>query len=441
VIRKSKQAFSEKVQSKFEEGHSREVWKGVGTIVGTKKKNVTVEVEGDPDVFVNNLNTFYARFDSHDDEIDDIRHELSNVQNDESLVVSEEEVKNVFSGLNPRKAQGPDGISPRLLRECAQELASIFQIIFNMTIAQGKIPLLWKTSKLVPVPKKKTCTEFNDYRPIALTPVVMKCLERLILKRLMNQTDDKLDPLQFAYRANRGTDDACILIVHTILEHLEKPNTSARVLLIDFSSAFNTVKPSLMYHKLSEMSVSAQLIRWVMDFLLDRSQYVCIGQSGCVSDSIVINTGTPQGCVLSPTLYTLYTNECRSRSEKNKLIKFADDSALLGLIENDDNSEYLSEVENLTSWCSTNNLDLNVGKTKEMLCDFRKRKVTPPLIEIGGREVERVTEYKYLGTIISADMTWSSHVDNMVKKMSFKAILSQKVETVQDEPDNIDFVL
>jgi hypothetical protein len=155
VIRKSKQAFSEKAQSKFEEGQSREVWKGVGAIVGTKKKNVTLAVEADPDVFVNNMNTFYARLDSHDDEIDDIKHELSNVQNDESLVVSEEEVKKVFSGLNPRKAQGPDGISPRLLRECAQELASIFQTIFNMTIAQEKIPLLWKTSKLVPAPKKK----------------------------------------------------------------------------------------------------------------------------------------------------------------------------------------------------------------------------------------------------------------------------------------------
>jgi Domain of unknown function (DUF1891)/Reverse transcriptase (RNA-dependent DNA polymerase) len=155
---------------------------------------------------------------------------------------------------------------------------------------------------------------------------------------------------------------------------------------------------------------------------------VCIGQSGYVSDSIVINTGTPQGCVLSPTLYTLYTNECRSKSEKNKLTKFADDSALVGLIENDDSSEYLAEVENLTNWCSTNNLELNVGKTKEMLYDCRKNKVTPPLIEIGGREVDRVVEYKYLGTIISADMTWSSHVDSMVKKCHSRLYFLRKLK-------------
>ena len=158
------------------------------------------------------------------------------------------------------------------------------------------------------------------------------CLERLIVRRLLWQTQDHLDPLLFAYKHNGGTYEATVLITRDILGHLEKPNSSARILYLDFSFAFNTVRPSFVYQKLCDVSVSPQLIRWVVGFSLNRVQYVSAGDNSCNSDCVVLSTGTPQGCVLSSTLFTLYRNNCRTSRLQTKLLKFADDYARLGLI-------------------------------------------------------------------------------------------------------------
>jgi hypothetical protein len=423
---KCRKKYKERVEEKLVNGDIKGVWDGVREITGTKKKKTTTTADGDPVQLANDLNVFYARFDKPDSRLQGVLEELEKVeQTGDSVRVSEDEVKTVFSKLKPGKACGPDGIKPRLLKVCAEQLAAVFQAIFNKSLLLGKVPVQWKLSKIVPVPKKAACKEFNDFRPIALTPVVMKCLEKLVLKRLLQQTEDQLDPLQFAYRARRGTDDATILIIHSILEHLEKPNTSARVLYIDFSSAFNTVRPSLMYDKLVGMSVAPQIIKWVVDFLVERTQYVTV--DGVRSGTLEISTGSPQGCCLSPTLFTLYTNDFNASSDNNKLVKFADDSALLGLVQNDDDSEYKKDVAHIVEWCEENSLDLNVDKTKEMLCDFRKNKVSPEPVVINEKQVERVQDYKYLGTIISANLTWSSHVEKVVSKCHSRLYFLRKL--------------
>ena len=87
-----------------------------------------------------------------------------------------------------------------------------------------------------------------------------------------------------------------------------------------------------------------------------------------------MNTGTPQGCVLSPLLYSLFTNDCVSHHSSVPLLKFADDTTLVGLVSDSGESEYRHEVSSLVSWCDTNNLQLNAPKTREMIVDFRKKK-------------------------------------------------------------------
>ncbi len=135
------------------------------------------------------------------------------------------------------------------------------------------------------------------------------------------------------------------------------------------------------------------------------------------SNSITLNIGAPQGCVLSPLLYSLYTHDCVSSHSSTSIIKFADDTVVLGLINNDDEAAYLEEVDRLTSWCQDNCLSLNVSKTKELIVDFRKRQQRPytPLM-ISGTPVERVSSFKYLGVNISEDLTWTTHIQTQVKK-------------------------
>ncbi len=135
------------------------------------------------------------------------------------------------------------------------------------------------------------------------------------------------------------------------------------------------------------------------------------------SNSITLNVGAPQGCVLSPLLYSFYTHDCVSSHSSTSIVKFADDTVVLGLISNNDETAYLDEVEKLTSWCEDNCLSLNASKSKELIVDFRKRQQRPytPLM-ISGTPVERVISFKYLGVNISEDLTWTAHIQTQVKK-------------------------
>lgn len=238
--------------------------------------------------------------------------------------------------LYTNKAAGPDGILTTTLRHCADQLAPVFTGIFNESLCTQVIPSCFKVSSIIPVPKKPTVTSLNDYRSVALTSVVMKVFERLVLKYMKSVTDVELDPYQFAYRANRCVEDAVALMLHHILTHLDSPNTYARILFIDFSSAFNTIIPGKLFDKLTNMSLDSSMCRWILDFLLNRPQTVKL--DGSCSDVVVLNTGAPQGCVLSPLLYSQFTNDCVSTHDSVKMCKFADDTTLAGLITNADES-------------------------------------------------------------------------------------------------------
>ena len=100
------------------------------------------------------------------------------------------------------------------------------------------------------MPKNAKVTCLNDYRPVALTSVAMKCFEKLVMAHINTIITETLDPLQFAYRTNRSTDYAISIALHTAFSHLDKRNTYVRMLFIDYSSAFNTIVSSKLITKL-----------------------------------------------------------------------------------------------------------------------------------------------------------------------------------------------
>lgn len=182
-------------------------------------------------------------------------------------------------------------------------------------------------------------------------------MEHLVLAHLKSITDSALDPLQFAYKANRSTEDPVNMAVHYVLKHLDTAANYARILCVDFSLAFNTILPSTLETQLSLLQVPAPTRRWVMDILTNRSQRVNLGKY--ISSSRFTSISSPQGCVLSPMLFSLYTNSCTSLHTSVKLLKFVDDTTLVGLIPGWDEFAYRSEIEQLRSWCSCYNLELN----------------------------------------------------------------------------------
>ncbi len=141
------------------------------------------------------------------------------------------------------------------------------------------------------IPKKNKITCLNDWRPVALTPIFSKCFEKLVREHICSVLPASLDPLQFAYRSNRSTDDAIAFTLHTALSHLENKNTYVRMLFVDYSSAFNTIVPATLVAKLQTLGLNRSLCSWILDFLTGRSQVVRMGNN--TSSPLTLNTGAP----------------------------------------------------------------------------------------------------------------------------------------------------
>ena len=132
---------------------------------------------------------------------------------------------------------------------------------------------------------------------------------------------------------------------------------------------------------------------------------------------MIVNTGAPQGCVLSPILFSVYTNEVVSTNALLTLVKFADDMALVARLQ-DENSlaEYFLQLDLLNSWFKESFLDLNISKTKELVFDSRKEKEPFIPVTTDQQPVEEVSSFKYLGTVVDSKLTFNDNVVYVYKK-------------------------
>ncbi|KAK3546210.1 hypothetical protein QTP70_025211 [Hemibagrus guttatus] len=303
---------------------------------------------------------------------------------DEPVIILEShQVRSTMRKIDITKAAGPERVPGRTLKSCADQLAGVFTNIFNLSLQQALVPTCLKSTTIVPVPKKQQVRCLNDYRPVALTPIIMKCFERLVLPHIKASIPTDLDSHQFAYCGNRSMEDAISTALHTSLSHLEHPNSYVRMLFVDFSSAFNTIVPHKLVDKLNNLGLTITLCSWILDFLANKPQNV----------------------------------------------RFADDTTVVGLISGNDETHYREEVQHLVEWCVESDLVLNTSQIKEIIVDYRRtQKMTPPPLHINGAEVERVNDIKFLGLHITKDLTWTINTTYLVKKAQQRLFFLRKLK-------------
>ncbi|KAK1795185.1 hypothetical protein P4O66_010362 [Electrophorus voltai] len=389
---------------------SRSLWQGLRTI--TDYRSPPSGLTSTDESLANELNTFFARFEATSSSTNANSANANNAngaigaanaacaeptREQRPLIISD--VRRVFKRANTRKAAGPDGICGRVLKTCTDQLDPVFTDIFNLSLTLSTVPSSFKRSTIVPVPKKPQTSGLNDYHPVALTSVLMKCFEKLVRDFITSSLPASMDPLQFAYQHNCSTDDATAHLLHTTMTQLDKGKGNyVKMLFVDYSSAFNTIIPSLLTTKLEDLGLHTSLCDWISNFLTDRPQSVRVGN--CVSSTLTLSTGAPQGCVLSPLFCSLHTYDSAATSSSTIIVKFADDTIVMGLISDNDERAYLEEIEHLENWCQGNNLLLNISKTKELIVDCSKkqeRHYQP--VRINGTTVERVDTFRYLGVL------------------------------------------
>ncbi|TWW62754.1 hypothetical protein D4764_04G0014010 [Takifugu flavidus] len=287
-----------------------------------------------------------------------------------SLSLTTHQVRKALKKNRARKVMGPDGISSRLLKSCADQLCGIFSYTFNLSLKLERVPQLWKTSCIISVPKTPRPKDLNSYRAVALMSYLMKMLERLILTHLRPLVSSLMDPLQFAYQPSIGVDDAVIYLLHSSLIHLEKAGSTMRIMFFDFSSAFNTIQPRLLGNKLQVAGVDHHLTTWILNLLTQRPQFVRV--KGSESHRLFCSTSVPQRTVLAPFLFTLHTADFSYGSSSCHLHKYSDDSAAVGLITDGDDMEYRELIQDFVNRSLQKNLWINANKTKELVVDLRR---------------------------------------------------------------------
>lgn len=415
-VKKAKADYKVRIEFHLSSNNTREVWQGIQNVTNYSGCTATPEKLSAP--LAEELSSFFARFEGPKQQ-----HSSASALSPPpppssscitTLTVSEHDVRQVLLAVNPKKVAGPDGVPSKVLQACASQLTSIFTRIFNLSMAQAVIPPCLKSSIIIPVPKKSPTNSLNDYRPVALTPVIMKFFERLLLRHIKNHLPPDLDPYQFAYRENLSPEDAIAIALHSALSHLDQLHSYVRMLFVDYSSAFNTIISDILITKLNTLGLPPLICAWIKNFLTNRSQTVRLGPH--LSSTRTLSTGSPQGCVLSPLLYCLYTHDYRPAHNNNLIVKFADYTMVVGLISGGDETAYRGEVLKLAAWCSENNLTLNTNKTKEIIVNFRRTNTDPALLFINGECVERVHTFRYFGVLISSDISWTDNILAIVKK-------------------------
>lgn len=330
------------------------------------------------------------------------------------ITISVKGVSTLLSKLKPNKASGPDGISSRLLKEAGSSIAPALSLIFEASITQGKVPLIWKKAHVSPLFKKGDRHLASNYRPISLTSISCKLLEHILFTNIMShlETENILSTYQHGFRRRRSCESQLLLTIHDLASSFDK-RQQIDAILLDFSKAFDKVPHQRLLMKLDHYGIEGNTLRWIGDFLSGRTQSVIL--DGDFSETAPVVSGVPQGTVLGPLLFLIYINDLPDRVSSNVRI-FADDTLLYRTISSpNDSLELQRDLDSLQDWEDKWLMSFNPEKC-EVLRITNKKTIIPHDYSIHGQNLKVVEKAKYLGLTISSKLCWKDHINNITKK-------------------------
>lgn len=324
-----------------------------------------------------------------------------------------------LSTFQPFKSAGKDDIFPALLQQGKETLCPLLTELFKASVTLSYIPKAWRKVRVVFIPKagKRDKTTPKAFRPISLSSVLLKTMEKIlddfikstILARL------PLSKFQFAYQSGKSTISALQSLVSKIEKSLQAKEI-AMVAFLDIEGAFDNASYSSMRSAMEARGLDHCVIDWVMTMLKGREISADLGGAQLTIRSM---KGCPQGGVLSPLLWSLVVDELLKRLAELgfEVIGYADDVTIIvrGKYENTI-SDRLQTALNITlKWCRKEGLNVNPSKT--VIVPFtRRKKVTLTQLSLDGVQIRFSEEVKHLGVTLDKKLNWNSHLDKAITK-------------------------
>ena len=346
------------------------------------------------------------------------------------LLTTEEEVRKVILSASDATCL-LDILPTKLLKSCIGALLPPITTLLNLCLKESTFPTSFKNAVVTPLLKKSTLSQddLSSYRPISNLSFLSKILERLICNRLLLHLNsfDSISPFQSAYRQFYSTETALLRIHDDLLTAMERKRVSALVLL-DMTAAFDTVDHDILLTRLSSnFGLSGSALSFLSSYLSDRTQSVTIGSHSSPSSSVL--TGVPQGSVLGPLLFTLYTTPLSYilNDFHVSFHMYADDTQLyLSFSASDTQNalECLSKaLDSIHLWLSSNYLSLNPSKTEYLLIGTgqQRAKVTLNAVTFAGCLLNPSPSARNLGITFESDLSLTKHISSVCQR-SYHAI-------------------
>ncbi|KAL1446859.1 hypothetical protein WDU94_012222 [Cyamophila willieti] len=326
--------------------------------------------------------------------------------------------KTIKEEINPKKAPGYDLITGQVLKELPRKACVKITQIINAAFRLQYVPQIWKVAEVIMIQKPGQKPEdLKSYRPISLLPVISKLFEKLLYKRLTCIiTAKKLIPdHQFGFRSKHST----IEQVHRLVDQIEKTLEEKKVcsaVFLDVTKAFDKVWHEGLKHKLKRF-LPRKMANILSSYLSER--YFRIKQEDSYSELMDINAGVPQGSVLGPVLYLLYTSDM-PEEERNTTATFADDTAFLtiGHTTAEAASELNRTLSKFEKWTIQWRIKLN--ETKSVHVDFTYRNQPYVPVYINNQVIPFSNQAKYLGMTLDAKLKWKEHVKKKRQQLDLK---------------------
>uniref|UniRef100_A0A8C7X067 Reverse transcriptase domain-containing protein n=1 Tax=Oryzias sinensis TaxID=183150 RepID=A0A8C7X067_9TELE len=276
----------------------------------------------------------------------------------QELTFSESTVDFLLRKIDPGTSEGPDMIHPRVLKECHTTLAPLYTKLFQLSFDAGIVPSAWKVAKISPIHKGGDKSDPSNFRPVSLTSVPCKIMEKIIRKYIMDfGLKNKLfHTAQHGFLPQRS----CLTNLITFLDSITKATDEGKTvysIYLDLSKAFDVLPHIKILQSLEEFGVGGKLLNWIKEFLTDRSFAVQIGPDK--SPEVPVTSGVPQGSVLGPLLFTIFVNGLPDSVDQHCTM-FADDIKLWSI---DDPIKLQENIDRCSAWLTKRGININPDKS------------------------------------------------------------------------------